>query len=246
LAKTGGMALGVVPDTTYHAKTRQLQAGDQLFLYTDGVTEAMDRAATLFSDRRLREYLTRMHGLSSAVLTRGVLAEVHRFAAGAVQSDDITALAIQYIGNGPHEPLTLRFTNARSELARLAQGVTAFAEQHRLPSSLRTALNVVLEEVLTNVTSYGYDDTDVHEIILRLSCTGEEVRAEVEDDGRPFNPLAVAIPDTSKPLAERPVGGLGIHLVRQLMDSVEYCRQQGKNVLVMTKRIPTSRLTEKE
>ena len=89
-----------------------------------------------------------------------------------------------------------------------------------------------------NVISYGYDDSDEHEIMIRLSCKGEEVTAEVEDDGRPFNPLEVAEPDTSKALEERPVGGLGIHLARKLMDDVEYKRQQEKNLLAMKKRIP--------
>jgi anti-sigma regulatory factor (Ser/Thr protein kinase) len=97
----------------------------------------------------------------------------------------------------------------------------------------------VLEEVLANVISYGYDDAGEHEIMLRLSCTGEEITAEVEDGGRPFNPLAAAPPDTSKSLEDRPVGGLGIHLVRALMDAVEYSQQQGRNLLVMKKRIPT-------
>lgn len=239
LAKTGGMALGVMPEVPYRAKATQCHPGDSLFLYTDGVTEAMDRTPAQFSDQRLRAYLSRMHGVSPAELIRGVIDEVHRFTAGAVQSDDITALAIQYLGDGQPAPRVVRFTNTLFELTRLTQVVTAFAERHRLTPSLGNALNVVLEEVLTNVISYGYEDTKTHEIVVRLSCTENEVQAEVEDDGRPFNPLAMASPDTSKPLTERPVGGLGIHLVRQLMDRVEYRRLEGKNVLLMRKRIPT-------
>ncbi|MBI3756913.1 MAG: SpoIIE family protein phosphatase [Deltaproteobacteria bacterium] len=252
LAKTKGMALGVLRDTSYQATTRQLRAGDEIFLYTDGVTEAMDRAYNQFSDHRLLECLTRARGLSPTALIRNVIKELQQFSSGAEQSDDITALAIHYLGDANHgdetqrEPLTIFFKNQLSEIGRLAQGVTAFAEQRQLPSPLVFELNVALEEILTNVISYGYEDAGEHEILLRLSYTGEKVTAEVEDDGRPFNPLAAAAPDTSKPLVDRPVGGLGIHLVRKIMDEVEYSRQQGKNRLVMTKRIPTTVVTARE
>jgi anti-sigma regulatory factor (Ser/Thr protein kinase) len=131
------------------------------------------------------------------------------------------------------------FEHQLSEIGRLAQVVTAFAEQRQLPSNLVFELNVALEEILTNVIAYGYEDAGEHEIMLRLSHTGEEITAEVEDGGRPFNPLVAAAPDTSKPLEERPLGGLGIHLVRKFMDEVQYSRQQGRNLLVMKKRLST-------
>jgi len=97
LDKTGGMALGVLEDVTYRAKKSILRAGDGLFLYTDGVTEAMDRAGNFFSDRRLQEFLQRAHGSSPTELIRSVVNEVKRFSCGAEQSDDITTLAIQYL-----------------------------------------------------------------------------------------------------------------------------------------------------
>jgi phosphoserine phosphatase RsbU/P len=108
LVKTEGMALGVLRDTTYQAKTIQLRAGDGLFLYTDGVTEAMDKADNLFSDRRLHECLTRASGLSPVALIRSVLEEVKWFSSGADQSDDITALAIHYLGEANHGDETRR------------------------------------------------------------------------------------------------------------------------------------------
>ncbi|MBI3249228.1 MAG: SpoIIE family protein phosphatase [Deltaproteobacteria bacterium] len=243
LAKTKGMALGVLEDTAYQSKTLQLRAGDRLFLYTDGVTEAMDRVYNQFSDLRLHEFLTRANGLSPRDLIRGVLGELQQFSSGAEQSDDITALAIHYQGEDHHgdetrgEQESILFKNQLSEIGRLARVVEAFAERCHLSTSLAFELNVALEEIVTNVISYGYDDAGEHEIMLRLSSTGEEVTAEVEDDGRPFNPLAAAPPDTSKPLADRPMGGLGIHLVRKIMDAVEYRRQQEKNLLVMKKKI---------
>jgi len=194
----------------------------------------------------LREFLQRANSSSATELIRGVLGEVKRFASGAEQSDDITALAIHYLSGDNHDdttmskPMAIPFKNKLSEIERLGQVMEEFAELHHLPPNLVFEINLALEEILTNVISYGYDDSNEHEILIRLSCKGGEITAEVEDDGRPFNPLEAAEPDTDKPLEERPVGGLGIHLVRKFMDDVEYKRQQGKNLLAMKKRIPST------
>lgn len=131
----------------------------------------------------------------------------------------------------------VRCRNDLSELARVGQVTTTFGEQHQLPEQLIFEVNLALEEVLVNVISYGYDDQNEHEIVLHLSIQDEEVWATVEDDGRPFNPLEAAMPDLEQEVEERPIGGLGIHLVRKVMDSLEYTRQQGKNRLVMKKHI---------
>jgi serine phosphatase RsbU (regulator of sigma subunit) len=92
---TGGAALGVIPRARYRAKQVHLRTGESLFLYTDGLTEAMDSANNLFSEHRLQECLQDLAGTAPAELIRGVVGAVRRFAAGAEQSDDITALAIQ-------------------------------------------------------------------------------------------------------------------------------------------------------
>jgi sigma-B regulation protein RsbU (phosphoserine phosphatase) len=97
LEQTGGMALGVLEGARYRANQVTLQTGEGLFLYTDGVTEAMDSAGNLFSDRRLQEFLQRAPKLSPTELVRSVVSEVKRFSGGVEQSDDITALAIQYL-----------------------------------------------------------------------------------------------------------------------------------------------------
>jgi anti-sigma regulatory factor (Ser/Thr protein kinase) len=136
--------------------------------------------------------------------------------------------------------MAIPFKNQLSEIERLGQVMEEFAELHHLPPNLVFEINLALEEILTNVISYGYEDSGEHEIILRLLLKEGEVIAKVEDDGQPFNPLEAAEPDTSKPLEERPVGGLGIHLVRKFMDAVEYKRRQGKNLLAMKKRIPST------
>jgi anti-sigma regulatory factor (Ser/Thr protein kinase) len=122
-----------------------------------------------------------------------------------------------------------------AELDRVSRRLTEFGAQHRVDPPVLRDLNLALEEILANIIAYGYADDREHEIRVRLSAGEGEVRVDVEDDGRPFNPLDAPEPDTSAPLAERPVGGLGIHLVRNLMDGLEYRRQGDRNLLTMRK-----------
>lgn len=133
------------------------------------------------------------------------------------------------------EELEIKLNNKVSELERFSQALTEFGQRHGLAPKLVHDLNLALEEILTNIISYGYTDNRVHEIRVRLCMQPEEVRAEVEDDGKPFNPLKAREPDTAQSLQERTIGGLGIHLVRKLMDGLEYQRQEGKNLLLMKK-----------
>jgi len=133
---------------------------------------------------------------------------------------------------------SIRFKNNLSELEKLNLVLAEFGERYHLPSKVLFNLNLALEEILTNIISYGYDDREEHEIIVRLSLEQGELTAEVEDDGLPFNPLEAPEPDLNKPLEERPVGGLGIHLVRKLMDELAYQRQEGRNLLLFKIKEP--------
>lgn len=237
--KTGGMALGVTESVDFHAGRLLLKPGDRLVLYTDGVTEAMDKDDQLFSESRMEETLQGVNGQSSEEVIKRVVKDVHHFSAGAPQSDDITLLVLGYTGpKEAHErSLFALLRNDLAELQRLNQLVTDFAEHHSLPSELVFRVTLVLEEIITNVISYGYEDEMEHEISVRLSWEDPDMKIEVEDDGRPFNPLEAPPPDMVKPLAERPVGGLGIHLVREMMDKLEYRRENDKNLLVLKTRV---------
>jgi len=237
--KTGGMALGVTESVDFHAGRLLLKPGDRLVLYTDGVTEAMDKDDQLFSESRMEETLQGVNGQSSEEVIKRVVKDVHHFSAGAPQSDDITLLVLGYTGpKEAHErSLFALLRNDLAELQRLNQLVSDFAESHGLPSELVFRLTLVLEEIITNVISYGYEDEMEHEISVRLSWEDPDMKIEVEDDGHPFNPLEAPPPDMVKPLAERPVGGLGIHLVREMMDKLEYRRENDKNLLVLKTRV---------
>jgi anti-sigma regulatory factor (Ser/Thr protein kinase) len=122
-----------------------------------------------------------------------------------------------------------------AELARLAGVVADFANTAELPSEFAGTLNLCLEEVVTNVIVHGYKE---QRGTVRISLTAQpgEAMAEVEDDGPAFDPLARPAPNLDLPIDERPIGGLGIHLVRNLMDNVTYRRDNGHNRLTLTKR----------
>jgi len=133
--------------------------------------------------------------------------------------------------------LTLTLVSRLEEIERLAQAVEAFGAAHHLSDEVIFALNLSLDEVVTNVISYAYADVHDHAIDVHLRLDGDVLRAEVSDDGRPFNPVLVPSPNLDAPIEERRIGGLGVHLVRELMDSLDYRREANRNVLTLTKRV---------
>lgn len=135
--------------------------------------------------------------------------------------------------------LTLRVANDLAELGRVAAQVDAFCMAEAIPADCNFKLNIALEELLTNTISYGYADGGLHQIALTIAREGDELVAEISDDGRPFDPLQAAPPDLDSPIEERRVGGLGVHLVKTLMDKVDYAHRDGRNHVTLRKRIPT-------
>ncbi len=133
--------------------------------------------------------------------------------------------------------LTVRLVNRLEEIGRLAAAVEAFGAAHQLPDAVIFAFNLSLDEVVTNVISYAFTDVQEHPIDVRLRLMGDVLEAEVTDSGRPFNPIDVPTPDLDAPIDERRIGGLGVHLVREMMDSLEYKREHGRNVLRLTKSL---------
>jgi len=123
--------------------------------------------------------------------------------------------------------------NKIRDLARMPELVDRLAAEHRLSVDVVFGMNVALDEMLSNIIKYGFADDAIHEIHVRLSVSGAMVVMEIEDDGQPFDPLKLPAPDVDAPLEERTVGGLGIHIVRNLMSEVEYARVAGRNRLVM-------------
>ncbi len=133
--------------------------------------------------------------------------------------------------------LVLSLKNDPAEIARLAPLVAEFCARHGLAEATAAQLTLVLDEAITNIISYAFDDAGEHEISVRISLAPGALIAELVDDGRAFDPLQVAAPDLAAPLAERAVGGLGVHLMRRLMDDIRYHREGARNHLVLAKRI---------
>jgi serine/threonine-protein kinase RsbW len=133
--------------------------------------------------------------------------------------------------------LVLSIKNDPAETERLTARVTEFGARHALPDRIVSHVNLALDEAITNIVFYAYDDADDHEIGVRISLAQGVLTAELVDDGRAFDPLQVAAPDLAAPLEERAVGGLGVHLMRHLVDDIQYRRDGGRNHLVFTKRI---------
>ena len=132
---------------------------------------------------------------------------------------------------------TIAIKNRLSELERVGHAVEEFGQRLGLPANVTFELSLAVDEVVTNIISYAYDDRREHDIVVRLEEQSGDITVEIEDDGRPFNPLTVPEPRVDLPLDERPIGGLGMHLVRKVTDAVEYHRRRDRNLLVMRKKV---------
>jgi sigma-B regulation protein RsbU (phosphoserine phosphatase) len=235
-----GPIVGAMEGIAYRESKESLEAGDLAFLYTDGVTEAMDIGQQLYSEERLKQLLAprKFESAEDAVAT-GV-ADVWRFQGDAEQADDVTVLAVVY--SGPQEDtdvheLELAAANRLEEIERVNQAFNDFAERYEIPVALRRKLNIVFDELLNNIITYAYEDDDEHIIDLHIRLVGDRITATITDDGKPFNPFEKERPDTSLSVDDRPIGGLGVHLVRSVMDRVSYERRGEKNVVILEGRI---------
>ena len=127
------------------------------------------------------------------------------------------------------------------ERASVARGLEEFCGEQRVPQAVMNAADIALEEHLTNVLGYGYEPGAPHRVVVALKVEDGWLCVDVEDDGKLFDPLAAPPVDTSLPLEDKPIGGLGVHLMREFMDELSHAREGGRNVLRMKKRIgPTT------
>lgn len=132
--------------------------------------------------------------------------------------------------------ISIRLKNSFGELKRLKDALHEYCEFRELPSNVVFALTLSLDEIVTNVISYGYDDRGEHQIDVTLRSGQGVIEVSVVDDGKAFNPLEFKTPDLNRPIDERPVGGLGIYLVKTYMSELEYKRAGERNWLTMRKR----------
>ncbi|MEJ2719468.1 MAG: ATP-binding protein [Deltaproteobacteria bacterium] len=135
--------------------------------------------------------------------------------------------------------LLLTMEGTRGHVARAISQAMVFLESHALPPRSLYQVNLALEEILTNIVRHGCQEGTTNEIHVRVELKSAEVIIECVDDCCEFNPLDAAPPDFDSPLLECEPGGLGIHLVKEATSSMEYCRDQGRNVLRVRVDVPT-------
>jgi anti-sigma regulatory factor (Ser/Thr protein kinase) len=122
-------------------------------------------------------------------------------------------------------------------LDALCQKLEEFGQSMGLSKKCIFEANLALDELFTNIISYGFDDKNEHTIRITISLQNDELVFSVEDDGIPFNPTEVETPDLECTIEECRIGGLGIHLAKNLMDEVCYQRCKDKNILTLKKNI---------
>ena len=123
------------------------------------------------------------------------------------------------------------------ELERLQEAVAEFGEEGNWPPEVLYQVDLALDELFVNIVNYGYSDNARHEVEIDLTSDADALTIEIRDDGKPFNPLNDAPePDLDAGIEDRPIGGLGIHLVLTMMDEVLYRREENKNHLTLIKR----------
>jgi len=133
--------------------------------------------------------------------------------------------------------ISFELRNDLSELDRLREILEGLGEAFGLGSKAVFQINLALDELVTNIVSYGYADDLEHWIAVTMAREKDVLSIRVEDDGVPFNPLEMPAPDQECPLEERPIGGLGIHFVKRCMDRVAYERRGSRNILMLSKNL---------
>ena len=221
------LPLGIVADFPYQAQSVQLSRGDLLFLYTDGLTEAENINHDQFGEQRMIDTLTSLNTTRPRNVADAMLAAVSAFVGDAEQSDDLTMLAIRY------QTPAIVMRNDIQQIPTLAEWVDSLG----LPDELSMPVNLALEEIVSNVMLYAYPHDKSGQVFVEFTRDKQSVTFTVSDSGIPFDPTKKDEVDITLTAEERAIGGLGIHLVRQLMDKISYSREEEKNVLTLIKRI---------
>ena len=132
---------------------------------------------------------------------------------------------------------TVRITNQRDQVDTVRKFFDDYSKENKLTEKTVHDIQMALDELLTNIVNYGNEDSDEHKIDVRFGINDDAVRVEIIDDSKPYNILEQENPDISLSVEDKPIGGLGIFLIKKLMSNVDYYTKEGKNHLVMTKEL---------
>lgn len=219
------LPVGALADWTYEGQQEQLQSGDMLFLSTDGLSEAKNAADEQFGRKHVLQLANDHRSLAAKPLIELMMSEVSSHTGDALQSDDITMLAVRWLDNG----LTLK--PSMDDIGRLAPFITSAANRAGIEGKEAKRLRLAAEETVANIINYGQATA----IKLQATVADNQLELTIDDDGLPFDPTQDSPTDLSVPPDQRPPGGLGIMLLHEMTDGLNYQRIDGHNVLKIKK-----------
>lgn len=233
------LPLGVFDDVKYGVQEIQMAPESTLFLYTDGLTEAKNSERKQFGLQRVQTVLSTCATSQPKEILEKVTEALHGFVQDAEPSDDLTMLAIHYAPKQFESMLTdtLLMKNKVQEVKRFSSFMKSVTERMDIGKSLGRQLRLAVEEAVVNVIDYAYPSGTEGDITVKVMFDGHTLRVQIIDAGVSFDPTAKEAADTTLSVEDRQIGGLGILLVRELMDSVNYERTDGTNVLTLIKNL---------
>lgn len=229
-----GFVLAGIPSFNYKKEKITLNKGDAIFLYTDGINEAFDANKKMYGDNRLINLLNDNANLSPYNLCQKVKKDVFDFMGICEQSDDITMLSLVY--KGEHFIKDIKVTSSFNNIEKVNNFVTRELKNFGIDKKTLSPLFISIDEIFSNISNYAYTGS-FEDIVIRLEVEENPLSMSLTfiDNGSAFNPLTIEDPDTQSDVKERKIGGLGIFMVKKLMDEVKYEFIDNKNHLTIKK-----------
>jgi sigma-B regulation protein RsbU (phosphoserine phosphatase) len=230
------LPIGIMEHWQYTLQEAVVAPKTTIFLYTDGLTEAENASHEQFGMEHILQVTTLDRQARPLIVN--MTDAVHDFVAEAEQSDDLTLMAIHYDKELPGVTLqrSITLSNDVNEVPLMTDFITDIAESLQMTPSDTMQVNLAVEEAVVNVMNYAYPEGTKGDVNIAATADGQQLTLTITDSGTPFDPTARSEVDITQPLDERPIGGLGIHLVRNIMDAVSYQRVGDTNQLTITKR----------
>lgn len=235
LTCNANIPVGFHPSWQYTLQETQIFTGTTIFLFTDGLTEAMNATKEQFRMESVNDVAVKAHAEHQQEphqLIDLMTEAVGQFVGGAEQSDDLTMMAIQYI----KKQNSIVLPNDTQEVPRLNTFVSDMCNSLDAPLDVTAQVQLAVEEAVVNVMDYAYPAGTRGELTVEVQADDEQLQFIIRDTGIPFDPTTTPEIDTTLSAKDRPIGGLGIHLVRQIMDDVQYRRIGEFNVLTLIKK----------
>jgi sigma-B regulation protein RsbU (phosphoserine phosphatase) len=236
LPQDQGPAMGLAAHLSFPANSLQLQPGDRLAIFTDGIDEAFNEEDEMFGIERCNDTLLASRTLSAAMAGEDLFGRLATFAGSKPQSDDIGILLLDIAVNKA-TPLQAsgEFSRGPRLTSRVEKWLAEALAPLALPEQARSELSLVVEEIVSNVDKYATLSEDAS-ILLSVEASNREVEIEIRDEGLAFNPLVEAQQaNLGATIEDTQMGGLGVHLITALTDRQSYRREGGCNILRVTK-----------